>query len=228
MPHVVTLVTCLVATTLDAGPAIAADKPDVHLEVDASKYVMPVGDTVDLTYTLSNMGAVAVGNARMEGSITGAPSLTIAQQPSGQPSLCTLSGSVLSCPALNLGRGDSTTEVRASASSIAAGTIYASGTLDPYYKVDESNEANNSSAWKIVVYHRADLTTSILHGPDVVHVGDHVQFTVLVHNFGGAASSIGLDFRTTSGLVYESVDFVDGITQGSPATCTTRSSARTT
>ena len=81
-----TLATCLLATTLSlAEPAFAADKPDLHMQVDTSAFVILAGDTVTLTYTVTNMGAADVSSVLMSGSIAGAQSASIVQQPPGQP-----------------------------------------------------------------------------------------------------------------------------------------------
>jgi hypothetical protein len=208
-------VAVLAATLTAATPALAADQPDLKLTIGVSDASIPLGDTVDLTYSLSNIGKVAVGDARLEGTITGAHSLSIISQPSGQPNNCTLSGTALTCTGLVLGVSDvATVKVRATASSSTPGTISASGTADPNHKITESNESNNAAASKVTVFRLADLKATIQSGPTIVKGGADVQFKVLVQNLGGSTSHIDLDFRTTSGLVYDSVSFVNNVTHG--------------
>jgi subtilase family serine protease len=210
-----TIAAGLLAATLGAAaPAFAADKPDLTLAISPSASSIPLGNTVDLTYTMSNLGATAVGSARMEGAVSGAQSLKITAQPAGQPNSCTLSGTALTCPGLVLGAGDSASvRVQATASSSTTGTISARGTMDPKLKVDESKESNNSAVRNVTVFRKPDLTTTILDGPHLVKGGAHVTFKVQVKNLGGSTNNIGLDLRTTNGLVYDSVAF-DGDTHG--------------
>jgi hypothetical protein len=206
----------LLVTTLGsaATPTFAEDLPDLKLTISASDTSIPLGDTSVLTYTMSNVGKQVDGSVRMEGSISGAASLRISQQPSGQND-CTLSGTDLTCAGIVLAVGDSATvKVEATASSSLPGTISASGTIDPNHKDDESSESNNSDTQNVTVFREPDLTATILDGPDEVKGGADVQFKVQVKNLGGSASHIGLDFRTTSGLVYNQVDFVDGVSHG--------------
>ena len=100
----------LLVTTLGsaATPTFAADLPDLRLTISASDTSIPLGDTSVLTYTMSNVGDRAEGSARLTGSITGAASLRITSQPSGQND-CTLSGTSLTCAGMVLGVGDSAT-----------------------------------------------------------------------------------------------------------------------
>jgi subtilase family serine protease len=224
-----TLATCLLATTLSAaGPALAADKPDLRLTITASDTQVALGDTVDFTYTIANIGSVAVGSARLEGTITGGQSPKIIQQPSGQPQDCTLSGTALTCTKLVLGPADPNSNsdfanvvVRVTASSSNTTTkIEASGTADPDNKIDEADEPNNitgknnSDDLKVSVIRLPDLKATIEDGPDFVKGGARVTFKVKAENLGGSADHVKLDFRTTGGLNYDSVDFVDSVKHG--------------
>jgi hypothetical protein len=211
------MVTTLLAASLGAAApaALAADLPDLTPTISASSSSIALGKTVDFTYAMRNIGKVAVGRARLEGSVSGAQSLRITQQPSGQPEPCTLSGTAVTCPGLVLGTGDTAIlKVQATASSTTPGSISASATMDPKKKVDESNENNNSATSRVTVFRPADLTTTVVDGPDLVKQDAQVHFKVLVKNLGGSASHIGLDFRSTGGLEYESVDFVNDVKHG--------------
>jgi subtilase family serine protease len=224
------LATCLLATTLSAAsPAFAADKPDLRLMITATNTKIALGDTVDLTFTVGNIGSVAVNSARLEATITGAQSgsLSIIQQPSHQPNDCTLSGTALTCTKLVLGAFDPNSDsdfanvvVRARASSSSTTKIVASGTADPNNKVDEADETNNttgknnSADLKVDVFRSPDLKATILDAPEFVEGGAKVTFELKVENLGGSADHIDLDFRTTSGLTYDSVDFVDNVKHG--------------
>ena len=219
----VTLAVTLLATTLStAGPALAADKPDLRLMITPSETKVALGDTVDITFTIGNIGPVAVNSARFEGKVTGAQSLSIVQQPAGQPNDCTLSGTDVTCTKLALSAADPNSNsdfanvvVRATASSWSTvANIEASGTADPDNKLAESDESNNSADIKIEVFRLPDLRATIQDGPDFVSGGAQVTFKVKVENLGGSADHIDLDFRTTSGLVYDSVDFVDNVKHG--------------
>jgi subtilase family serine protease len=219
-----TLATCLLATTLSAaGPAFAASKPDLRLMIAASDTQIALGDTVDITFTVGNIGPVAVPNAHLDATITGAQpgSLTIVQQPSGQPNDCTISGTSLTCTGLVLGAEDPNSNsdfanvvVRGKASATSTTKIEASGTADPKDKVDESNETNNTTSLAVNVIRLPDLKATILDGPDYVEGGAEATFKLKVENLGGKADHINLDFRTTSGLTYDSVDFVDNVRHG--------------
>ena len=218
-----TLAASLFAATLSAaGPAFAADKPDLRLMITASDTKIALGDTVDFTFTIGNIGPVAVNSARFEGKITGAQSLSIVQQPTGQPNNCTLSGTALTCTKLVLGAADPNSNsdfanvvVRATASNSSTTTnIEASGTADPNNTLDESDESNNSTNTKVDVFRLPDLKATVQDGPDFVTGGAPVTFKVKVENLGGSADHVDLDFRTTSGLVYDSVDFVDNVKHG--------------
>jgi len=218
-----TLAASLLAATMSvAAPAFAADKPDLRLQITASDTKVALGDTVDFTYTIANIGSVSVGNARLEGTITGAQSLSIIQQPSHQQNDCTLSGTALTCTGLVLGYADPNSDsdfadvvVRATASSSSTATkIEASGTADPNDKVDESDESNNTALKSVTVFRLPDLKATILDAPDFVQGGARVTFKVKVENLGGSADHIDLDFRTTGGLNYDSVDFVDNVKHG--------------
>jgi len=219
------LATCLLATTLSAaGPAFAADKPDLRPMITASDSKIALGDTVDLTFTLGNLGKVAASDARMDGKITGAQSLSIVKQPSGQ-NQCTLSGTDLSCKKLALlandndpnGNSDFTAVVvRATASSTSTTKIEASATADPNTNMDETDETNNKASLTVDVFRLPDLKATIVDGPEFVTGGADVTFKVKVENLGGKADHIDLDFRTvdSDGLDYESVDFVDNVKHG--------------
>jgi subtilase family serine protease len=222
------LAACLLATTLSAaGPAFAADKPDLRLMITPSHTQIAQGDTVDITFTVGNIGPVAVNSARLEATVTGAQSLSIVQQPSGQPNNCTLSGTALTCTKLVLAAFDPNSNadfadvvVRATASSTSTAKIDASGTADPNSNVDESDETNNKVDVMIGVIRLPDLKATIVDAPEYVDGGANVTFKVKVENLGGKADHIDLDFRTidSDGLDYESVDFVDNVKHG--FTCT--------
>ncbi len=210
------------ASLSTAMPAFAADKPDLRLMITASDTKVALGDTVDFTFTIGNIGPVAVNSARFEGKITGAQSLSIVQQPAGQPNDCTLSGTAVTCTKLVLAAEDphsnsdfANVVVRATASnSNATANIEASGTADPDNKLDESDESNNSADTKIDVFRLPDLRATIQDGPDFVKGGAQVTFKLKVDNLGGKTDHVDLDFRTTSGLVYNSFDFVDNVKHG--------------
>jgi len=217
-----TLATCVVATTLSAaGPAFAAEKPDLRLMITASDTKVALGDSVDFTFTVGNIGKVAVGSALLKATITGAQSLSIIHQPSGQPNDCTLSGTDLTCTKLVLGAfsDDSDSDfanvvVRATASSSSTTRIEAEGTADPKNDLDEADESNNTTNLNVTVFRLPDLRAKITDAPEYVHGSPSVTFTVQVDNLGGGTDHIDLDFRTTSGLTYDSVDFVDNVKHG--------------
>jgi hypothetical protein len=174
-----------------------------------------LGDTVDYTFTVGNIGPLAVPRARLEATVAGAQSLSIVQQPSGQPNDCTLNGTALTCTNLVLAAADPNSNadfanvvVRAKASTTSTTKIVASGTADPNNTVDESNETNNTTSSTVNVIRLPDLKATILDGPEYVEGGAKVTFKVKVDNLGGKADHIDLDFRTTGGLTYDSVDFV--------------------
>ncbi len=104
--------------------------------------------------------------------------------------------------------------VRAKASGTSTTKIEASGTADPNDNVDESNETNNTTALGVNVIRLPDLKATIVDAPEYVEGGAKVTFKVKVDNLGGKADHIDLDFRTTSGLTYDSVDFVDNVKHG--------------
>jgi len=235
-------VTLLGASLGSAAPAtFAQDLPDLTLNIARSKTDIGLGETVDFTFTMSDPGAVGASGVLMTGDITGADSLSIIQQPTGQSQDCTLSvpltlptplgrGTPVSLQANHLTCSDillaangapAIVKVRATASSTTPGTISASGFIDPVRiatgkdQVDESNESNNDASSDVTVKRLPDLDVDFLDGPNIVEGGAPVTFKVRVLNHGGKTDDIDLDFRSDrDDLNYESVDFVDDVRHG--------------
>jgi hypothetical protein len=198
-----------------AAPTVRAQTalPDLSLSITASKQEIFLGEFVDYTYTMRNIGNVAVSGVLMRGNISGAASVSVLapQVPAGQSESCTLVGTELSCPELILAAqtGVAVIKVRANASNSTLGEIVATGTMDPDDLIDEVSEANNSATSKVQVRRLADLDVDFLDGPTLVEGGARVTFKVRVRNLGGKADNVALDFRSTAPMDYESVTFVD-------------------
>src|SRR5262249_42078499 len=137
-----------------------------------------LGETVEFTYTMRNIGGTDV-NAEMLGGITGAASSSIKTQPDGLQTPCTQARIQLQCTDFILAAGATKTlVVQARASTTLPGAITANGTIDLADNVGDPNPGNNSDSVSISVIRLPDLTVSIVDGPDLVQAGAHVQFKV--------------------------------------------------
>ena len=211
------LATTLLAASMGtlAPSAMAASGPDLTLSISRSASSIPLAGTVDFTFTMKNQGNLPADPVRMDALIKDASgTLTIITQPFGQTP-CTVSGNELTCQGLDFTAGLAlTVAVRATASSSTPGTIEATAAIKSNKDDPDVNESNNSAVSDVTVFREPDLTATIVSGPDLVTGGADVHFKIKVQNLGGDASNIGLDFRSTGNLVYQSVDFVNDVRRG--------------
>jgi hypothetical protein len=171
---------------------------------------LALGDSTDVTFTLTNNGSVSADSSLFLIGVTNAQSLKILQQPSHQTITCSTNNlSYVMCDGMELGHNQSdSVKVQVTASNTSENDMTVTATADLWNAVVESDETNNQLQRSINVFKQPDLKASVLDGPETVKGGADVTFKVKVDSLGGSASNIGLHFGDTNGLVYNSVDFV--------------------
>jgi len=192
-----------------AAPTYASGLPDLTPSFSTPSK-LALGDSTDVTFTLSNNGPVNADSSLFFIGITNAQSLKILQQPSHQTITCSSNNlSYVMCDGMELGfKQSDSVKVQVTASNTSENDVVVTAIADVWNAVAESDETNNQLQRTINVYKQPDLKASILDGPETVKGGADVTFKLKVDNLGGNASNIGLHFGDTNGLVYNSVDFV--------------------